>query len=59
MYITINNIIGEKRIDLNYPIRGKEAAVVSVFSDRVPGKETFEITATERRKDAAGRDVYG
>ena len=25
MYITINDIIGEKRIDLSYPIKGKEA----------------------------------
>ena len=31
----INNIIDEKRIDLAYPIRGKEVAVVSMFSDNV------------------------
>ena len=24
MYITINDIIGEKRIDLSYPIKGKD-----------------------------------
>ena len=35
MYITINDIIGEKTIDLSYPIhpttgRGKEIAVVSM-----------------------------
>ena len=35
MYITINDIIGEKRIDLSYPIRGKEIAVVSMFSNNV------------------------
>ena len=39
MYITINNIIGEKRIDLSYPIKNfdssKEVAVVSVFSDNI------------------------
>ena len=29
----INNIIGEKRIDLAYPIQGKEASVVSMFHD--------------------------
>ena len=28
MYITINNIIGKKRIDLTYSIKGKEVAVV-------------------------------
>ena len=39
MYITINGMIGEKRIDLSYPIKGKEApaeaAVVSVLSNNV------------------------
>ena len=43
MYITINEIIGEKRIDLSYPIKGKKAlvphtaetAVVSMFSNNV------------------------
>ena len=35
MYVTIDNIVGEKRIDLAYPIWGKEIAVVSMFSDNV------------------------
>ena len=43
MYITINDIIGEKRIDLSYPIyltagwgeARKEIAVVSMFSNNV------------------------
>ena len=35
MYITITDIIGEKRIDLAYPIPGEEVAVVSVFSDNI------------------------
>ena len=43
MYITINDVIGEKRIDLSYPIHPtagqgearKEIAVVSMFSDNV------------------------
>ena len=35
MYITINNIIGEKMIDLSYPIKGKDIAVVSMFSNNV------------------------
>ena len=39
MYITINDIIGEKTIDLSYPIRNfghsKEIAVVSLFSKNV------------------------
>ena len=45
MYITINDIIGEKRIDISYPIKGKEAlalvpckaeiALVSMISNNV------------------------
>ena len=39
MYITINNIKGEQRIDMSYSIQnfdsGKEIAVIRVFSDNV------------------------
>ena len=36
MYITINDVIGEKRIDLSYPIYPrKEIAVVSMLSNNV------------------------
>ena len=39
IYITINNITGEKTINLSYPIRdfdsGKEIAVISMLSDNV------------------------
>ena len=36
MYITINDIIGEKRIDLSYPIHsGREIAVVNMLNDNV------------------------
>ena len=36
MYITINDMIDEKRIDLSYPIRsGKKITVVSMFSNNV------------------------
>ena len=36
MYITINDILGSKTIDLSYPIRsGREVAVVSMFSNNV------------------------
>ena len=31
----INNIIGEKKIDLVYLIQGKEVAIISMFSDDV------------------------
>ena len=33
MYITINDIIGEARIDLSYTITGKDIAVVSMLSN--------------------------
>ena len=35
MYITINDIIGSKTIDLSSPIKGKEIAVVRKFSNNV------------------------
>ena len=35
MYTMINNIIGEKRINLAYLIWGEEVAVISMFSDNV------------------------
>ena len=42
MYVAINNVIGEKRIDLSYPIRNfdssKEVAVISMLSDNVQYK---------------------
>ena len=49
MYITINDVIGEKMIDLSYPIQNfnssKEVAVVSMFSDNIQYKvtETFNL----------------
>ena len=36
MYITINDIIGEKTINLSYPIRSdKEVAVIDILSDNI------------------------
>ena len=35
MYTTINDVIGSKTIDLSYPIKGREIAVVSMLSDNV------------------------
>ena len=61
MYITINDVIGEKTIDLSYPIHsGKESAVIKVLSDNVqykvikshivdyisPEKETLILSGT-------------
>ena len=42
MYITINDVIGEKRIDLSYPIHSfkqrKEIVVVIMLSDNIQYK---------------------
>ena len=35
MYITINDITGEKTIDLSYPIQDKEIVVVIMLNDNV------------------------
>ena len=35
MYITINDVIGEARIDQSYPVKGKDIAVVDMFSSNV------------------------
>ena len=35
MYVTITDVMGEKRIDLTYLIRGKEVAIISMFSDNI------------------------
>ena len=39
MYITINDVIGEKRIDLSYPVHSfkqrEEITVITMFSDNV------------------------
>ena len=49
MYITIDDVIGEKTIDLSYPIQNfnssKEVAVISMFSDNIQYKvtETFNL----------------
>ena len=44
MYISINDIIGEKTIDISYPIQNfdssKEVAVISMFSDNIQYKVT-------------------
>ena len=38
--LQLNNIIGEKTIDLDYPILGKEVAVVNMFSGNIQYKFT-------------------
>ena len=44
--------MGEKRIDHAYPIKGKEVAVVSVFSDNVqfPVKKPLKLQLSDGEK---------
>ena len=61
MHITITDIVGEKRIDLTYPIRGKEVAIISMFSENIQYQiqEPFERTTDNKRgKAAAKRKIY-
>ena len=66
MYITINNIKGEKRIDLSYSIQnfnsGKEIAVIRMLSDNVQ-YEILKLRAamdpTSNRKKLIPSETYG
>ena len=61
MYITINDIIGEKRIDLSYPIHPrKEIAVVSMFSNNVQHwlKEPIKVLLKTGKKIVLNKAVY-
>ena len=60
MYITINDIIGEKRIDLSYPIKGKEIAVVSMLSDNVKHwlQGSIEVLLKTGKKIVLNKVVY-
>ena len=60
MYITINDIIGEKKIDLSYPIQGKEVAVVIMPSDNVQYllKESMKIKLKTGKDVALKKGVY-
>ena len=65
MYITINDIIGEKRIDLSYLIhptteQGKEIAVISMFSNNVQYwlQGTIEVLLKMGKKIVLHKVVY-
>ena len=60
MYITINDIIGEKRIDLSYPIRGKDIAVVSMLSDNVQYwlQGSIEVLLKTGKKIVLNKGIY-
>ena len=64
MYITINDIIGEARIDLSYPIRSgrvsPEVAVVSMFSNNGQYwlQGTTEVLLKTDKKIVLNKAVY-
>ena len=61
MYITINNIIGSKRIDLSYPICcNKETAVVSMLSNNVQYwlQGSIEVLLKMGKKIVLNKGVY-
>ena len=68
MYITINDVIGSKTIDLSYPIcptveRGKarkEIAVVSMFSNNVQYwlQGSIEVLLKTSKKIVLNKGVY-
>ena len=61
MYITINDFIGEKRIDLSYPIHPrKEIAVVSMLSNNVQYwlQGSIEVLSLTGKKIVLNKGVY-
>ena len=61
MYITINEIIGEKRIDLSYPIySNKKIAVVSMLSNNVQYwlQESIDVLFKTGKKIVLNKGVY-
>ena len=65
MYITINDIIGEKMIDLSYPIhstprRGKEIAVVSmhISNFQILLHRSIEVLSVTGKKIVLNKGVY-
>ena len=60
MYITVNGIIGEKTIDLSYPIKGAEIAVVSMLSNNVQYwlQGSIEVLLKTGKKIVLNEGVY-
>ena len=61
MYITINDIIGEKTIDLSYPIYPeKEIIVVSMFSNnsQILLQKSMEVLLYTSKKIVLNKGVY-
>ena len=61
MYITINDVIGEKTIDLSYPIYPeKEIVVVSMFSNnsQILLQKSMEVLLYTSKKIVLNKGVY-
>ena len=61
MYITINDVIGEKTIDLSYPIYPeKEIAVVSMFSNnsQILLQKSMEVLLYTGKKIVLNKGIY-
>ena len=61
MYITINDVIGEKTIDLSYPIYSKkEIAVVSMHSNnsQILLQKSMEVLLYTGKKIVLNKGVY-
>ena len=65
MYITINDVIGEKMIDLSYPIhsttwKGKEIAVVSMYirNSQILLHRSIEVLSITGKKIVLNKGVY-
>ena len=60
MYITINEIIGSKTIDLSYSIKDKEIAVVSMFSNNAQYwlQGPIEVLSATGKKIVLNKVVY-
>ena len=61
MYITINDVIGEKTIDLSYPIYPeKEIAIISMFSNnsQILLKKSMEVLLQTGKKIVLNKGVY-
>ena len=60
MYITISDIIGEKRIDRSYPIKGRDIAVISMFSNnaQIWLQRSIEVLLKMGKKIVLNEGVY-
>ena len=60
MYITVTDIIGEKRINSAHPIQGKEISVISTLSDSVQYmlKEPVKVPSKMSKNVELSKGVY-